>query len=358
LDILSFILALAGGIAALLAILFKIFKCLKKYRMPLVVFASIAGITVIILQFMSAEKPVARDEMSEIVSEAVSKAVEPLVCTIDTLKATIEELAQSDSVGPEQLAALDSLAMCTEKADPPLSELDSAVIAIGLGEYDEALSLLDAARVEEQGDSAVIAETFFYSGVASYFKGDYLSAIASYDSSIVYKHDAHEAWNNRGNALRELDRHEEAISSYDSAIAYKHHFHEAWNNRGVALGELGRLEEAIASFDSAIVYKHDKHEAWYNQGIALGKLGRLEEAIASYDSAIAYKHDFQDAWYNRGLDLGKVDGFEEAITSFDSAIFYKHNDHEAWYNRGIALDELGRLEDAAASFDSAEVYKR
>jgi len=42
---------------------------------------------------------------------------------------------------------------------------------------------------------------------------------------------------------------EEAIASYDKALQIKPEFHEAWYNRGVALKELGQLEKAIASHD-------------------------------------------------------------------------------------------------------------
>jgi len=38
--------------------------------------------------------------------------------------------------------------------------------------------------------------------------------------------------------------------------------HEAWHNRGIALDNLGRDEEAIASYDRALEIKPDKHEAW------------------------------------------------------------------------------------------------
>ncbi|MEH2314681.1 MAG: tetratricopeptide repeat protein, partial [Nostoc sp.] len=76
-----------------------------------------------------------------------------------------------------------------------------------------------------------------------------------------------------------------AIISYDQALKIKLDYHQAWNNKGIALADLGRFEEAIASSDQAVKIKPDDHEAWYNRGIALRNLGRTEEAIASYDQA-------------------------------------------------------------------------
>ena len=60
-----------------------------------------------------------------------------------------------------------------------------------------------------------------------------------------------EAYSNRGNALQDLKRSEEALASYDKAIALKPDYAEAYNNRGNALQDLKRSEEALASYDKA-----------------------------------------------------------------------------------------------------------
>ncbi|MFZ0511560.1 MAG: tetratricopeptide repeat protein [Candidatus Nitrosopolaris sp.] len=67
---------------------------------------------------------------------------------------------------------------------------------------------------------------------------------------------------------------------------------EAWNNKGIALGNLGKYEEAVKSFEEATRIKADFALAWYNKGIALGNLGKYEEAIISYDEAISIKPDY------------------------------------------------------------------
>ncbi len=182
-------------------------------------------------------------------------------------------------------------------------------------------------------------------------------AITSYDQALKFKPDKHEAWNNRGNALGNLGRNEEAIASYDQALKFKPDKHEAWNNRGNALGNLGRNEEAIASYDQALKFKPDDHQAWNNRGNALGNLGRNEEAIASYDQALKFKPDDYKAWNNRGIALGNLGRNEEAIASYDQALKFKSDLYEAWYNRGNALGKLGRNEEAIASYDQALKFK-
>jgi tetratricopeptide (TPR) repeat protein len=49
---------------------------------------------------------------------------------------------------------------------------------------------------------------------------------------------------------------------------YKPDYHEAWYNKGVALGNLGRYQEAIDAL-TKLSLQADYHEAWYNKGVAL-----------------------------------------------------------------------------------------
>ncbi|MDJ0579531.1 CHAT domain-containing protein, partial [Crocosphaera sp.] len=190
-------------------------------------------------------------------------------------------------------------------------------------------------------------------GIALRQLGRLDEAIASYDKALQLKPDDHLAWYNRGNALGNLGRFDEAIASFDKALQLKPDDHLAWYNRGCALGNLGRFDEAIASYDKALQLKPDDHLAWGNRGIALRQLGRLDEAITSYDKALQLKPDDHEVWNNRGIALGNLGRLDEAIASFDKALQLKPDDHEVWNNRGIALGNLGRFDEAIASFDKA-----
>jgi len=71
----------------------------------------------------------------------------------------------------------------------------------------------------------------------------------------------------------------------------------AWLNRGLALEELGRYEDAIASFDQAIHLKPNP-KAWDKRGYALVQMGRDPQAIASFDKALS-SPDYASAYYNK-----------------------------------------------------------
>jgi len=178
-------------------------------------------------------------------------------------------------------------------------------------------------------------------------------ALANYDKAIALKPDYAEAFNNRGIALKELKRLDDALASYDKAIALEPDYAEAFNNRGTALRDLKRLDDALASYDKAIALKPDYAEAFNNRGNVLTELKRLDDALASYDKAIALKPDYAEAFNNRGNVLRDLKRLDDALASYDKAIALKPDYAEAFNNRGIALKELKRLDDALANYDKA-----
>ena len=178
-------------------------------------------------------------------------------------------------------------------------------------------------------------------------------AVASYDRAIALKPDFTEAYYNRGNALSDLKRLDEALASYDKAIALKPDHVGAHYNRGIALKELERCDEALASFDKAISLNPSYADAYNNRGIALNELKRFDEALASYDRAVSLNPGYADAHNNRGAALKELRRLDEAVTSLDRAIALKPDYAEAYNNRGNVLTELNRLDEALGSYNKA-----
>ena len=178
-------------------------------------------------------------------------------------------------------------------------------------------------------------------------------ALASYDKAIALKPDYAAAYCSRGNALMDINRLGEALMSYDRAIALKPDYAEAYDSRGIALVGLKRLDEALASYDKAIALNATYAKAYYNRGNALMDLKCLDEALASYDKAISLKPDYAIAYNNRGNILRALKRFDEALISFDKAIALKPDDAAAFNNRGNALTDLKRLDEALTSYDEA-----
>jgi len=122
-------------------------------------------------------------------------------------------------------------------------------------------------------------------------QGQPLLGLAAADQSIQLKSDYAEAWSNRGNALQDLKRYEEALASHERALEIKPDYHEAWSNKGLTLHELKRFDEAITHYDQALGLKPDYAEAWSNKGNTLRQLKRYDGAITHYDQALGLKLD-------------------------------------------------------------------
>ena len=65
----------------------------------------------------------------------------------------------------------------------------------------------------------------------------------------------------------------------------------AYYNRGIALEDLHKLEEAVESYDMALKINPNYAEAYNNRGNVLTKLKRREEAMKSYDKALKINPD-------------------------------------------------------------------
>ena len=184
------------------------------------------------------------------------------------------------------------------------------------------------------------------------------------------------------------------------------------SNKGSALQELGRLDEAIASFNTAILLKPDYAGACYNKGNALKaqghhddamywpttppsalsrttprptpikatpckswaalktplwlstmpsassrmpptpttievspfySLGRLDEAIMAYNNAIRLKPDDAEAHFNLGRALKDRGCLDEAVAAYNNVIRCKPDYAEAYSDLGVILRDLRRL---------------
>lgn len=124
-------------------------------------------------------------------------------------------------------------------------------------------------------------------------------------------------------------------------------------NRGTALIELDRLNEALASFESVLVRDPDSVDALINCGTVLIKLKRPAEAFEKYDRAVALDPDRSIALTSRGVALTLLDRHEEALACHEQALRIDPELVAAHINRGNTLEGLTRMEEALASYDKA-----
>ncbi len=115
-----------------------------------------------------------------------------------------------------------------------------------------------------------------------------------------------EDWLNKGNALLDQEKYDEAIKAYDEAIRLDPNHAAAWILKGGALAKQGKYDEAIKIIDEAIRLDPKVAAAWGLKGVVLHNQSKYDEAIKAIDEAIRLDPKIAAAWRVKELlSLGK-----------------------------------------------------
>jgi Flp pilus assembly protein TadD len=119
-----------------------------------------------------------------------------------------------------------------------------------------------------------------------------------WDRTIAANPKMAEAYNNRGLAFYNLERHQEAIQDFSQAIRMKPQYAEAFNNRGNAYYALDQYQKAEADFNKSLQLKPKYSKAHLNRGLAYFQMKKTEESCKDF---------------RRACDLGDCDGLQWAM---------------------------------------------
>ena len=185
---------------------------------------------------------------------------------------------------------------------------------------------------------------YLIQGNQHYQAGNYIPAIAAYDSCIALSPDVGELYLLRGNAKSEAKFYSEAVDDYWQAIAHK-------DNPFLGLGTM----------ENNIIVDLSLFMAHFNCGNALAELSDYDAALSNYSNALSIDRKEivgrDQALFNRGnlyLDLGQ---FEQAICDYDTAISLRKDGVIAaglLFNKGNALVAMGQFEQALECYRLAE----
>jgi len=133
-----------------------------------------------------------------------------------------------------------------------------------------------------------------------------LSASISKNDSLLFEHKketallrASDAFHKGNNALL-TKKFKKAILYYKKTIELRPSDAHAYNNMGNAYKELGDFERAIGCYDSAISLKPDYASAHYNLGIVYQKKDEFSTALESYKMAARLAHAGVQKWLKDG----------------------------------------------------------
>jgi protein O-mannosyl-transferase len=174
------------------------------------------------------------------------------------------------------------------------------------------------------------------------------------DSAIALAPDIPMFYNDRGMALSNLKRHEEAITMYDMAIALNPGNANYYANKGNTLRDLQRYEEAFTMYDMAIALNPENADYYSNMGTALFYLQRYEEAIDMYSKAIILEPDSAELYNNKAAALTYLRQYEEAIRLYERCIeLNRENEIVYYYNIGCLYSMQNDSENALLSLEQA-----
>ncbi|MGB3239891.1 MAG: tetratricopeptide repeat protein [Geitlerinemataceae cyanobacterium] len=183
--------------------------------------------------------------------------------------------------------------------------------------------------------------------------GRYAEAIATYNRALLVRRDAHQVWNNQGNAFFYLEQYERAISAYDKALQLKPDYAVAWNNRGSTIAQWQRFPEALTCYEKALEFHPTYAEAWYNRGLILYELGQYTESLLSYDRAVPQWRDQPQLWRHRGRVLVALKQYTAAIAAYDKALQLTPEDLELSYRKAGCYALQGNIDLASETLQQA-----
>jgi tetratricopeptide (TPR) repeat protein len=181
----------------------------------------------------------------------------------------------------------------------------------------------------------------------------YEDARAAYQRALALDPRNADAHYGLGNALFELHRFAEAVDQYRQALQFNPGDAEALNNLGNALQELGDFDGAAASYRRALEVNPDFAEALLNFGSFLAERGQVTDAASCYHRVLSVDPCNADALLLLGNALRRQDKLSEAVRTYQQALRAAPSSVKAHIGLGLALLELRHFDEAAAAFEAA-----
>jgi putative glycosyltransferase (TIGR04372 family) len=206
----------------------------------------------------------------------------------------------------------------------------------------------------------VSAQSFFQKGRALAEQGKWEEAVANYELAATFKPNWVELHLERGRALVARGRLDRAIESYRQVLALRPEWSHVYLEVGNALTQRGNFNEAVENYHKAIALNPDWAEAYFYRGNALQCQGEYEQAIQNYQRAGELQFDdvgldinFGRALAAEGRDRSAREKLESALAKLESSDTFVGEKAQQYYHIGIVFEELEQLDEAVESYRKA-----
>ncbi|MCY3412213.1 MAG: tetratricopeptide repeat protein [Candidatus Heimdallarchaeota archaeon] len=256
---------------------------------------------------------------------------------------------------------IDSLLKIDNKHREGLYE--KGVLYLQEKDYENAIKILERTLKEHPGYEEAKAQLNFAkssrakqcmeNGNVLFRRKQYSKAVQAYDCVIKYNPSNKFAHNNKGLALKFLDKTQEGIKCYKAAIEIDPTFKNAWNNLGIATVDSGYPLSALPHYDKALEIDPKYKQAWNNKGLAYHQLKKYEDAVECYQKAIDADPKYKNPYANQGNSLAELDRHNDAVSVFRKAIELDEGYVVAISGLGISLLELKEYDEALLNLEKA-----
>lgn len=195
------------------------------------------------------------------------------------------------------------------------------------------------------------ARAYSNRGVALLNLKRYDEAINDFNKTLSLNKTFKNAYFNRGSVYYYKKEYDKAIADFSKTIALDSTYALAYNNLGAILLERHQFSEAVSYFDKAILNDTNYAAAYNNRGVLSKALGNYQKAAIDYKKAIEKNKNYAEAYFNLGEVYMLVGNYELAQGYFNRAIELNSNYTEAYYNRGNVLFMTGKATEALADYN-------
>ncbi|NVK49033.1 MAG: tetratricopeptide repeat protein [Cyclobacteriaceae bacterium] len=207
---------------------------------------------------------------------------------------------------------------------------------------DQGFSGITTAQTENPAD------VLYYLGLVKIAQKEAETALSYLDSAIQFNPTEADFYSEKGNALMDLGRNEEAIIPLKKAIELKPNHYLA--QQRLLILENGGDRAQLENLTRAISQDPENPQAWKLRGFYRFSQEDWEGALDDFSEAIKIYPEDSENWFYRGKTYAKLKDWEAAEKDFSEVLFILEQDYEALLGRGQARYYQNKVEAALADF--------
>ncbi len=189
-----------------------------------------------------------------------------------------------------------------------------------------------------------------------FISGDFEKAAASYEKALELEPNSTDLWDNKGKALANLGRIDDAISCFEKSLDINATNPASLNLLAIALSQgLNKYSEADVIFDQILDANPSYFDAWIGKGMALANEGDLSGSLKCFEEATLIRPQDPSGWNNKGVVLRQMGRYQDALTCFSKAITIDSSHEPARQNRELTLQDMDQQQQAAPSMSTEDM---